>query len=296
MRGVLFALASAILFGATAPAVAWLGAGSGALAVAACLYAGSLAMALVPTHPDGPPLERADVPLLLFVGALGGAIAPVCLVWGLVRVGATSGALALNAEAVFTVVLARLVHREALGGRAVLAAALVVASGAVLPFRGAALDLRAGAGLGMVVLATLAWATDSVLSRRFARRDSREVVRAKSIVGVTLSLLFALASGARWPAWRAVALLVACGVVGYGLSLKLYVLAQRELGAARTGSIFGFAPFAGAALGFAAGDRGGLAALSLSALLGVAGVALLAWERITRPSERETPKLHDAAG
>jgi drug/metabolite transporter (DMT)-like permease len=279
VRGVLLALASAVAFGASAPAVAWLARDASAFATAACLYAGALAMALVPTRPDGPPLARADVPLLLFVGALGGALAPACLAWGLVHAGATSGALALNVEAVFTIVLARLIHREVVGGRVVMAAVLVIASGGLLPLRGPSLDLRVGAGLGMVVLATLGWATDSVLSRRFAKRDSREVVRAKSVVGVMLSLAIAFALGARWPAPRDMAGLFVCGVVGYGLSLKLYVLAQRELGAARTGSIFGFAPFAGAAIGFGAGDRHGPLTLVLSAVFGGAGVALLASER-----------------
>lgn len=277
-RGVALALAAATLFGATTPAVAMLGRGAGAFSVAACLYVGALAMALVPTRPDGPPLARADVPLLAFVGALGGALAPASLAWGLGRAGATSGALALNAEAVFTVLLARMIHREVIGRRAALAVLFIVASGALLPLRGP-IDLALGAGLGAIVLSTFAWATDSVLSRRFAKRDSREVVRAKSIVGVALSTTLAFALAQPWPAWRPALGLAACGVIGYGVSLKLYVLAQRELGAARTGSIFGFAPFAGAAIGFALGDRAGVGVLVASAVLGGVGVVILASER-----------------
>jgi len=37
-----------------------------------------------------------------------------------------------------------------------------------------------------------------------------------------------------------------CGATGYGLSLQLYLRAQRQIGAARTGSIFAAAPFVGA--------------------------------------------------
>src|SRR5262249_41440151 len=36
--------------------------------------------------------------------------------------------------------------------------------------------------------------------------------------------------------------------VGYGLSLRFYLLAQRRIGVARTGSMFAIAPFVGAAL------------------------------------------------
>jgi hypothetical protein len=39
------------------------------------------------------------------------------------------------------------------------------------------------------------------------------------------------------------------------LSLRFYLLAQRAFGAARTGSVFAFAPFIGAALAVALGDR-----------------------------------------
>jgi ABC-type nickel/cobalt efflux system permease component RcnA len=45
------------------------------------------------------------------------------------------------------------------------------------------------------------------------------------------------------------------GATGYGLSLRLYLLAQRSVGAARTGSVFAFAPFIGALAAFGLGER-----------------------------------------
>lgn len=42
---------------------------------------------------------------------------------------------------------------------------------------------------------------------------------------------------------------MAVGLLGYGLSLVLFVLALREIGAARTGAYFGTAPFIGAVIG-----------------------------------------------
>ena len=64
------------------------------------------------------------------------------------------------------------------------------------------------------------------------------------------------------------------GASGYGLSLRLYLLAQRAFGAARTGSVFAFAPFIGAALAVALGDRTpGLPMLAGGALM-LVGVAL----------------------
>jgi len=41
------------------------------------------------------------------------------------------------------------------------------------------------------------------------------------------------------------------GLLGYGISLALFVVALRHLGTARTGAYFSIAPFVGAALSFA---------------------------------------------
>ena len=47
---------------------------------------------------------------------------------------------------------------------------------------------------------------------------------------------------------------MALGLLGYGVSLVLFVLALRSLGTARTGAYFSVAPFAGAALALALGE------------------------------------------
>jgi hypothetical protein len=76
------------------------------------------------------------------------------------------------------------------------------------------------------------------------------------------------------PPLAAAALLTLIGASGYGLSLRFYLLAQRSFGAARTGSVFAFAPFIGAALAFAMGERTvGLLFLPAAGLM-LAGVLL----------------------
>jgi hypothetical protein len=82
-----------------------------------------------------------------------------------------------------------------------------------------------------------------------------------------------------WPDGLSTAALVACGAVGYGLSLRLYLNAQRVLGAGRTGSLFAFGPFVGAALAFALGDRGGTLFIASAAACFLVALALHATER-----------------
>jgi hypothetical protein len=64
------------------------------------------------------------------------------------------------------------------------------------------------------------------------------------------------------------------GAAGYGLSLRLYLLAQREFGAGRTGSVFAFAPFIGALAALAMGERSSSWLLAAGGALMLLGVLL----------------------
>ena len=91
--------------------------------------------------------------------------------------------------------------------------------------------------------------------------------------------LLAVAFGEPLPRSAAALALLAVGATGYGLSLRFYLLAQRAFGAARTGSVFAFAPFIGAAIAFAMGDRIGRRGLFAGGALMLAGIVLHLPER-----------------
>jgi drug/metabolite transporter (DMT)-like permease len=255
-RGVLLAVGSAVAFGLTAPIIKRAGLSAGPFATAALLYGGA-ALATLPWvvrgRPSGGRLARGDLPRLLLIAVAGALLAPACLAWGLRRTSAVTGSLLLNTEAVFTVGLAALLFREHLGRRVVLALACVTAGGAVLvASAGGALAFSSGAAA--VVLASLLWAVDNSVTRGLADRDLGQLVAAKAGLGATLSLALALVAGDAWPAIRDLLTLGACGAVGFGLSLRLYVAAQRALGAGRTASVFATAPFLGAFAALALGE------------------------------------------
>ena len=129
-------------------------------------------------------------------------------------------------------------------------------------------------GLLAVLAATVAWGIDNTLSRALAERDPGQVVLGKSLLGAGATALIAVASGESLPSGVAAAALLAVGACGYGLSLRLYLLAQRAFGAARTGSVFAFAPFIGALLAMALGDRSLSWGMAAGGALMLAGVAL----------------------
>jgi drug/metabolite transporter (DMT)-like permease len=81
------------------------------------------------------------------------------------------------------------------------------------------------------------------------RVSAGDPVRLASVKGVVAGLVntgFGLA-GRGFPGGAAVAAAMLLGLVGYGLSVALFVAALRHLGTARTGAYFSLAPFMGAA-------------------------------------------------
>ncbi|MDP8999919.1 MAG: DMT family transporter [Myxococcota bacterium] len=284
--GGAFALASAVAFGATTPLVQRFGREVGPFTTAALLYAGAaLLSALLPARGDAP-LRGADGGRLLAVALLGSVAAPVALAWGLRRTSGVAASLLLNLEAVFTVTLAHVLWREPVGARVRWALAAMVAGGVLLVVQGLGGTFGAGYGSLAIVGATLAWAADNVVGRPLADRSATQVVVAKGGLGAALSLAIALAVGEHAPSWPPAVALAACGAIGYGASLHLYLRAQRLVGAARTGSIFAAAPFVGAVLARALGDR----AAGIATVAGGAFCAIGVWLHLTEAHDH--PHVH----
>lgn len=208
------------------------------------------------------------------MAAFGAVIGPVALAWGLQHTSGTSASLMLTLEALFTAVLARLVYREAMDAR-VRTAMLLLLAGAVLLVLDQGRSGEANVwGLFAVLVATAAWGVDSILSRALAERDPGQVVLAKAAIGAAATAVLAFSLDEPPPAVAQAVALLAIGATGYGLSLRFYLLAQRAFGAARTGSVFSFAPFIGAALAVALGDRSASGMMAAGSLLMLAGVVL----------------------
>lgn len=289
LRGGLLALLAATLFGISTPLVQQFGAGLGAFGTAALLYAGAAVVGLLSRQrvEREARLRRGDLPRLLAMAAFGAVMGPVALAWGLQNTSGTSASLMLTLEALFTAVLAWRLYRETMDGRVRTAMALLLAGGMVL-----VLDQgRTGGaqlwGLLAVLLATAAWGVDNTLSRALAERDPGQVVMAKALLGATTTMLLAVLFGEPLPAVGAALALFAIGATGYGLSLRLYLLAQRAFGAARTGSVFAFAPFIGATLAVALGDRSASGLMALGSVLMLAGVVLHLAESHAHEHEHE---------
>ena len=280
LRGGLLALLAAALFGLSTPLVQHFGQGLGAFTTAGLLYAGAAVIALLMRHaPEREAvLRRSDFPRIAAMAGFGAVIGPVALAWGLQRTSGSSASLMLTLEALFTAVLAWRLYGETMDKRAGTAMLFLFTGGIALVLeQGLAGDTQLW-GLVAVLIATAAWGVDNTLSRGVADRDPGQVVLAKASLGAIATIALSLIFGEPMPSLVAAVALLTVGATGYGMSLRLYLLAQREFGAGRTGSVFAFAPFIGALGAFGMGSREGTWMLLVGGMLMLAGVVLHLFE------------------
>jgi drug/metabolite transporter (DMT)-like permease len=199
---------------------------------------------------SGAPLARADLPWLAGAVLCGGVAGPVLLMLGLAATASATASLLLNLEGVFTALIAWFVFSENFDRRIALGMALILAGGGLAAFEPGALGGMNGGAL-LVALACLAWAIDNNLTRKVSTGDPVTIAAVKGLVAGTVNLAIAAISGATLPQPLQAAAAALVGLLGYGASLALFVVALRELGAARTGAYFSTAPFAGIVLALA---------------------------------------------
>ena len=280
-RGVIASLCAALLFGAGTPLAKLLLAQASPWLLAALLYLGSglgLAALRRLRHAPAVRLPRGEAKWLAGAVVAGGVIGPVLLMLGLAGMAASGASLLLNAEAVFTALLAWFVFKENVDRRVALGMLCIVAGGLVLSWPGSLNwpDWQPGC---LVVAACLAWAIDNNLTRKVSLADASWIAMVKGLVAGSTNLALALALGATWPGAPVVVGAALVGFASYGASLALFVVALRELGTARTGAYFSVAPFFGAVLAIALLGEPVTVPLLLAGALMALGVALHLSER-----------------
>ena len=250
--GVWAALASAVLFGAGTPLAKGLLGQASPWLLAGLLYAGSglglLIYRRVRQLPT-PRLNRSETFWLLAAVACGGGIAPVLLMSGLNGLAASHASLLLNAEAVLTTLLAWALFKEHLGKRIVLGMALIVAGALLLSWPSDGLTANVSVSqlwpALAVVLACAFWALDNNFTRKVAHADASWIACVKGLSAGLTNLLLAFLLGTAWPSLAIITSAMLVGFFAYGVSLALFVVALRHLGASRSGAYFSTAPFVG---------------------------------------------------
>ena len=288
--GALLALASALLFGASVPATKLLVAEIDPWLLAGLLYLGSgtglwmirSTRRLAAKRPRDTPISGQEWRWLGAAILAGGVIGPVLMMVGLRATSGSAAALLLNLESVFTALIAWVVFRENFDRRIVLGVIAILLGALTLSWRGGV----GPAGLSgplLIGAACLAWALDNNLTRRVSLGDAGRIAMLKGLAAGITNIGLAAGLGASWPDVGTLLMAGAVGLVGYGLSLVLFVLALRQLGAARAGAYYATAPFFGAVIAIVAlGDDPSVQFLVAGLLMGI-GV----WLHLTERHEHE---------
>lgn len=205
----------------------------------------------------GDSLTRAELPYTVGMVVLDIA-APVLLMFGLKYTGSANASLLNNFEIVATAAIAALVFREALSRQLVLAIVLVTAASIALSFEGEG-SFRFRFGSVLVLGAACCWGLENNCTRMLSSKSSVQITTIKGIFSGLGSLLVAFLAGESLPRGIWLPAVAALGFVSYGMSIHLYIKAQKDLGAARTSAYYSVAPFLGAAFGMVLlGERPGL--------------------------------------
>lgn len=252
--GVLFALGAALLFGISTPAAKALEKGIAPQMLAGLLYLGAglglvIWMGLrILRAPNAAPLRKPrgrEWGWLAAAVASGGVIGPVLLMQGLTHTDGAAASLLLNLESVLTGALAWLVFKEKFSFRVLIGMSVIFAGGLIISWTGTP-TLTTIAGPLLVAGACLAWALDNNFTRKIADCDPLFSAAIKGGVGAVVNCGIALMAGTAMPGIARVAGALLVGFLGYGLSIVCFIMALRQLGAARTGAYFAIAPFCGA--------------------------------------------------
>ena len=193
-------------------------------------------------------LTRKDLPYTIGMIVLD-ILAPIFLMMGIRYGTAANASLLGNFEIVATTLIALLIFKEAVSKRLWEAIVLITVSSILLSFEETG-SFHFSYGSLFVLLATACWGLENNCTRKISDKSTYEIVVLKGIFSGGGAFIIALLLGEKLPEMKYILLAMLLGYVAYGLSIFLYIQAQRDLGAAKTSAYYAVAPFVGAFLSF----------------------------------------------
>ena len=176
-------------------------------------------------------------------------LAPILLLFGLKNTSAASASLLNNFEIVATALFALVLFRESVSTRLWIAVGLITLGSCLLTFDADGVFVFSG-GAALVLLATVCWGVENNCTRRLSQNNPLLIVTVKGFGSGTVSLLIGFLLGEKLCGIETALLAMVVGFFTYGLSIALYIRAQRTLGAARTSAYYAASPFIGAVFSF----------------------------------------------
>lgn len=199
-------------------------------------------------------ISRIDYVVLAFIIICGSIIAPFLLMYGLNQTTAVNTSLLLNAEVLFTVIIAVIFWKERGSIKDYLAICVILIGVLFLTTNGQFqnISITTVAGNLLIIGACLFWGIDNNLSKKLGKkRDLLLVTGLKCLIGGIALLIMALIIGVNlYIPLNALPYVISVGALSIGLSILFFTFALREIGAMRTGVVYSTSALFGAVLAF----------------------------------------------
>ena len=194
------------------------------------------------------PLTKKELPYTIAMVVLDIA-APILLMFGISSTNSANVSLLNNFEIVATSIIALVVFKEVISKKLWFAIALVTVASAILSFEGSE-SFTFNSGSLFVLGACLCWGLENNCTKMISNKSSVEIVIIKGTFSGLGSLLCAFIVCENLPAIQWILCTLLLGFVAYGLSIHFYIMAQKDLGAAKTSAYYSVAPFLGVVFSF----------------------------------------------
>lgn len=195
------------------------------------------------------PLSKKELPYTIAMVVLDIA-APILLMFGITKTNSANVSLLNNFEIVATSLIALIIFKEVISKKLWLAIGLVTVASIILSFEGdGAFVFNEGSLL--VLGASICWGFENNCTKMISNKSSEEIVIIKGCFSGLGSFIIALFLGEAIPSVKWIFAVLALGFVAYGLSINFYIMAQKDLGAAKTSAYYSIAPFLGVAFSMA---------------------------------------------
>lgn len=219
--------------------------------MAAFLYLGAgigiLIYSAIKKNEKSKPLTRKELPYTIAMVALD-IIAPILLMFGIKYSSAANVSLINNFEIVATSIIALVIFREIISKRLWISIALVTIASIILSFESKT-AFKFNIGSLFVFGACLCWGFENNCTKMISNKSTSQIVIIKGIFSGLGSLIIAFIIGETLPYFLWILCGLLLGFVAYGLSIKFYIMAQKDLGAAKTSAFYSVSPFLGVIFG-----------------------------------------------
>ena len=176
-------------------------------------------------------------------------LAPILLMLSISLSNPSSVSLLNNFEIVATSLIALFIFKEKIGKNLWVGISFITVASIVL-----SLDFSQGLSFSwgslLALGACLCWGFENNCTRTISDKNPYQIVILKGIFSGLGALMLGLFLNEEINNWIYIIYALLLRFISYGLSVFLYVIAQRYLGAATTSSYYAVAPFVGCALSF----------------------------------------------